>query len=64
MISGDENVGFISSTSTIAGAYDPVYSIMNWKATEIQSGIVVATSYCYLRVYMNNVMQLRMEWYA
>lgn len=67
MISGDENVKLIMNISAgviITGAYDPAYSTMNWKATETQSGIVVATSYCYLRVYMNNVRQLRMEWYA
>lgn len=53
------NVNRSSATSS-----NPAYATMNWKATETQSGIVVSTSYCYLRVYMNNVRQLRMEWYA
>lgn len=37
---------------------------MNWVATLTQGGIVAATSYCYLKVYMNTGRQLRMEWYA
>lgn len=54
----------INVNRSLATSSNPAYATMNWKATETQSGIVVATSYCYLRVYMNNVRQLRMEWYA
>lgn len=68
MISGDEDIELIMNISSVGTiitvTYDPAYSTMNWKATETQSGIVVETSYCYLRVYVNNVRQLRMEWYA
>ncbi|MDO4378161.1 MAG: hypothetical protein Q4C64_03295 [Erysipelotrichia bacterium] len=54
----------LAINNAIATSSNPASATMNWVATETQAGVVVSTSYCYLKVYMNSGRQLRMEWYA
>lgn len=54
----------LTINNAVANNSSHACATMNWLATLTQGGVVAATSYCYLKVYMNTGRQLRMEWYA